>query len=353
MLSSRAAAATLRATGLVTRILAASARFSRRAMVPAGSLTAWCSMSLANDRTGFARVDALRRCFLRDARFFLGATFLAAAFLVFRGAFLRDPMVADGIRSAVTLQTGINYAVLLTPWMWVGTVLTMYTNILVVLCTAIALLVSAVPRQAHGAIDPHVIHVVVKSLPGVVDEDHLDTVALAIAHAADNLTTCTPTAEKPDCTPEWTWGRTELVASLITMGYWESRFIRRIGAGNCHKWECDATKMPDGRIIHRARGFYQVQQSGLVKPHQWRNMVGITYDAQLTAAEVSGRIMSRNRARCNSRSGMISAYARGIGCTWPGAGVRELFLRRVLDKLAATEQQVRADSEAAVELPSS
>lgn len=179
-----------------------------------------------------------------------------------------------------------------------------------------------------------------RTFPGVQDEGHIALVASSIHRAAHTLTTCTPTigedGEEKACRPLWVWGRTELVAALLTMGYWESRFLRRIGDGQCRKWECDAYKLPDGRIAHRARGFYQVQLTGGIDLAEWKGMLGATSEqAQYTAALVSGRMLARHRHRCKTREGMIAGYARGNVCVWNRAGNRVLFMGRTHAKLTA------------------
>lgn len=189
----------------------------------------------------------------------------------------------------------------------------------------LALFVFSLPAKAFN---PEVIHTVLVGLPGVQDEGHLEDVALGIAHASDNLTT----GENP----RWPWARSELVAALVMMGFMESRFIRRIGEGRCHKWECDATKLRDGRVVHRARGFYQMQRTSYSSPF-WSDLIGVEYDQQVASAQVAGTILAANRARCKSRSGMISAYATGIGCSWSKAAARTHFMLRVLDRLKAAE----------------
>lgn len=177
----------------------------------------------------------------------------------------------------------------------------------------------------------------IAGLPGVQDEGHLDGVSTGIVSAAAEAT-CTLDWSYADwCKPRWTLSREELEAALITVGYWESRFLARIGRGECRKNECDAYKDVQGRIHHRARGFYQVQRTGLIKNQEWHDMVGTGAWNYFTASSVAARVLASNRAWCKSPHGMFSGYARGGYCSWRGAGVRTVFFHKVIVKLQAPQ----------------
>lgn len=182
----------------------------------------------------------------------------------------------------------------------------------------------------------------IAGLPGVRDEGHLDGIATGIVSAAAAATCSLDWSYADWCIRRWSPTRVELEAALITVGYWESRFLARIGQGQCRKDECDAYKDAQGRTHHRARGFYQVQRTGLITTREWRDIVGTGAWNYFTASSVAARVLASNRAWCKNPHGMFSGYARGGYCSWRGAGIRTAFFRRMLLKLQAPKVRVEA-----------
>jgi hypothetical protein len=50
------------------------------------------------------------------------------------------------------------------------------------------------------------------------------------------------------------------IAFTSTWAKFESGFAEHVVAGRCRRWECDAHKLADGTIEHRARGFCQLHE---------------------------------------------------------------------------------------------
>lgn len=190
------------------------------------------------------------------------------------------------------------------------------------------LLASLGPNKLYGLILTALV-----ALPGVRDEGHLETVAAGIQSAVLQATCTGDWAEADDCIPTWTRRPEELAALLITTGYWESKFLARIGAGRCEKWECDPAKDRAGRIYHRARGFYQIQASPAVTVYEWRHMRGLGEYRVFVASAVAARLLSRHYANCKTIQGAISGYATGGRCSWSRAGARMTTFQRTLERL--------------------
>lgn len=177
------------------------------------------------------------------------------------------------------------------------------------------------------------------ALPGVKNEGHLEAVAAGIQGAVLQATCTGDWAATDDCVPTWTRSPEELAALLITTGYWESKFLARIGAGRCEKWECDPSKDRSGRLYHRARGFYQVQASTAVTADEWRHMYGLGEYRVFVASSVAARLLGRHHASCKTIQGAISGYATGGRCGWRKAGARMTTYQRTLERLQTAPVQ--------------
>lgn len=142
--------------------------------------------------------------------------------------------------------------------------------------------------------------------------DRLSMIADAIAHAADN--------------------DREIAAALITTGWWESRYSRRIHAGRCGRMECDAVHDIRGRVVaHRARSPWQVQASAVVPYGLWRRARGLTPEATQAGADAAATALRWARARCKTRLGMLALYATGKRCRWAPAHDRARMVDRIMD----------------------
>jgi len=103
----------------------------------------------------------------------------------------------------------------------------------------------------------------------------------------------------------------ELRAALLAVGYYESRYSRRIHAGDCHAHECD-----DGLAVGPWQVWplwYDVEQS---------RGVGTSWDATFVSARAAAQALADGRRRCGTLDGALAAYATGTSCDWHGANRR-------------------------------
>lgn len=149
--------------------------------------------------------------------------------------------------------------------------------------------------------------------PAYVDRDEPDhdtrmqTIAEAIAHASDRAT-CSHAYDDSRCQPIWTGDETELAALLVTKGWWESRFAKNVHEGRCGPQECDATRLRNGTIVHRARSPWQVQRTSYSES-LWDDIEGSDFESTRNAAWVATKILSDGKQRCRSNFGALSWYA--------------------------------------------
>lgn len=91
----------------------------------------------------------------------------------------------------------------------------------------------------------------------------------------------------------------------------ESEFSAAIAAGECKRWQCDAHKLADGRVVFRARGLWQLHRGAA--GDDWEMLPG-DIDAQARAAARMTRWALRScggDARCAFRRlGGLSAYSK-------------------------------------------
>lgn len=170
-------------------------------------------------------------------------------------------------------------------------------------------------------------------------------VASAVAAA-----TCTEDwAELEDCKPYWpASGRKELAALLVTIAWFESGLEPRIGAGKCRANECDAVKLPGGRILHQANGYWQLHKTGLLTADEWREVRGTGEWSVFVQATGAARTLAASVSACRgsgaSRFGAaISGFATGgttlrKRCWWSKAPIRERVVRLILAKATAQDK---------------
>lgn len=178
----------------------------------------------------------------------------------------------------------------------------------------------------------------------------MEVVAAGEASAVDEATCTGSWAQAEWCKPIWpATQKMELAALLTTLGWWESRFSERVHKGRCAPYECDATKLPNGVVIHRARSPWQIQWSPLVR-EDWPYMTNDSPLATFHAARAAVKVLASQRGGCGRYGdwvyGTISGYATGGRlCAWGGARNRTAFYRRLIagslrgdEPLAATDQ---------------
>jgi len=97
----------------------------------------------------------------------------------------------------------------------------------------------------------------------------------------------------------------ELVALLMTAGWWETRYNKRIHAGNCHADECDGGK---------ARSVYQIQMNGTYPDEIWEDSVGLGMVPTFFATMGAGLSFSAAWRACHEAYGIRGVWAAyGIG----------------------------------------
>ena len=165
--------------------------------------------------------------------------------------------------------------------------------------------------------------------------ERVEVLGEAIASASAFATCARDWAKVDWCVPIWPKGeRKELVVMTITQGFWESRFAEHVHDGRCGPTECDAIKLRDGTIYHRARSPWQLQRTRWVQPF-WTSMQGSSLVATTDAAYAAMRVLGAARAQCGEKpEAWISGYAWGRCEMWRGApkraGTYRALLRRAV-----------------------
>lgn len=184
----------------------------------------------------------------------------------------------------------------------------------------------------------HIIWIILLGLPPAYTDSEtwgrrsarMHDVASAI-HTASSWATCSGDYRRTDdypCDRRWARSQRDLALLLVTLAWWESRLARNVHEGRCQPWECDATRLANGTIYHRARSLWQVQRTSHVHGTEWADMVGTGERPTGIAAVVASRALGASLGRCRTIEGAIASYA-GAGCTWRHAGDRALFWRRL------------------------
>lgn len=174
----------------------------------------------------------------------------------------------------------------------------------------------------------------------------LGVAAYSILSAANQATCSDEWAKLVDCQRIWPGSRDELVLALVTVGFHESRFLGRIQAGKCRKDECDAYKDALGRVQHRSRTYYQIQQTGAVTSDEWREMVGTEVWPTFVATSVAARVLSTARTAC-ARHGAwpaptFSRYGTGASCAWGRVGSRVSTYKKAEQMFRSFESGAKA-----------
>ena len=169
----------------------------------------------------------------------------------------------------------------------------------------------------------------------------LETIAHAVDSAGD-YATCTGDYATVDwCRPVWPRkSARQLKVMLIMLGRAESNFAERVHAGRCRADECDAVKLPGGRVFHRAQTPWQMQYTALVAP-EWASMVGKEYWPTFQAAYAASKVLGASWSRCRREpqrgpltgdwmTWSVSGYATGgRTCSWSRAAGRVAEYQRL------------------------
>jgi len=132
---------------------------------------------------------------------------------------------------------------------------------------------------------------------------------------------------------DWPGSAAELAGTLVTVGWWESRFARHIHAGKCRVrlGECDPARRR-GRLVPLARTIYQLQRTTLVAPY-WKQLAGLSPLATYRASWGAARVLSLARRSCARGARWLaptlSRYATGKSCRWRKVGPRVAWYARV------------------------
>jgi hypothetical protein len=117
-------------------------------------------------------------------------------------------------------------------------------------------------------------------------------------------------ARHPDIAPE-----------LVAIIWFETKFLKRIQAGQCKAWECDRG---------RARGYPQLQKTAAAHvPEVWDSIVGTDPENVQTAIDAAAPIVRRGKKVCGTAAGAASYYARGACRGWDGAAARGALADRL------------------------
>lgn len=172
-------------------------------------------------------------------------------------------------------------------------------------------------------------------LAPALTEDHAraETIGQAIADATAHAI-CHGGWRDLGCDRVWRQSGRELAALLVTQAYFESGFVRRVHAGRCLDYECDPLRLPTGRVVHQARGLWQIHASGPVTTEQWRGLAGLDYTRTNAAAYTAAGLLGAWEAKCRSIEGAISGFATGQRCAWRGTKRRMIVYRRALGWLS-------------------
>lgn len=133
----------------------------------------------------------------------------------------------------------------------------------------------------------------------------------------------------------WCNGKPRCAATVMTIGFFESRFQDRIQAGQCKRYECDAVRMRGGGIWFRSMSYYQLMRHTTSSNDEWAAVVGLEPVNIDTATGVAVRWIQRGWRACGSHAGAISYYAVGH-CRWSGAKKRGAFAERVEARFRAS-----------------
>jgi hypothetical protein len=116
-----------------------------------------------------------------------------------------------------------------------------------------------------------------------------------------------------------------VAAFVLAWGWHESKFSIAIGECRCERWQCDARRLPDGKVEFRARGLWQSHRRGAPEWDQMCGPGGIRVQARQAVRHASWSL-----AKCD---GDIRCAFRRLG------GLRiDVPLRGEADRVASFER---------------
>jgi hypothetical protein len=148
--------------------------------------------------------------------------------------------------------------------------------------------------------------------------------------AADRATCA---GEPETCVPIWPPAyRDDLLLLKLAVAWEETKLARHVHEGRCRRWECDA-QLRNGRIVHLARGPWQIQQSALTRD-EWPRILGADQASTDAGAWASAKVLAHGFARCKTMHGAVSVYLTGRTCRHPEARRRMQTFYRLKRKAA-------------------
>jgi hypothetical protein len=102
------------------------------------------------------------------------------------------------------------------------------------------------------------------------------------------------------------------VASLYTLGKFESWFKRNIGENKCGKYECDPDPITGEP---RAISYWQVHRIGKQTKEEWLKYGALNLENVTMAAWRACTLMASAYKYCKSYEGMYSLYGSGNTCS--------------------------------------
>lgn len=146
----------------------------------------------------------------------------------------------------------------------------------------------------------------------------------------------------------WPGSAEELSLVLLSKGWSETHFTKRIHEGKCYDNECD----PVWKTYHnvklntttkyvaywRAKSPWQIHYQEFMTPSTWRSIKGADYRSTFLAAQGAAKILSFGRNRCggwNADSQIergMALYATGKKCTWSGTKNRMWLYKNLTTK---------------------
>lgn len=108
-------------------------------------------------------------------------------------------------------------------------------------------------------------------------------------------------------------GESECAAYVITTGRFESNYAINVQAGACLPYQCDPFKLRNGRIVHRARSWWQGWRND-TPIERWDAIEGLDQEAISQAAILAAERLRSARFRCGPEPGSVFAGYGGRGC---------------------------------------
>lgn len=154
------------------------------------------------------------------------------------------------------------------------------------------------------------------SEPPLARACRLSDLAVGIAEASERAT-CSGAWAGPPCRRLWPGSAPMLAGELVAIAVGETGLRHDVAAGRCPPDECDAVRLPGGRVHHRARSNFALHRSTLI---EWDRIGESSAESSRFAAWGAARVLAGFRTICRRGSeGAHAGYAAGLSCRWSGA----------------------------------